>query len=314
MNSGNRFVWAVSRLAVLGAVAVVLAPCGVALASRAEESPSDKPAAEQPAQPPTAEKPAAADTAQPAVTTGCVCRACDCCCRRIILRNRCRVRVCCNRCVPVAVGQTGGPSKPDRYAWRDLFDGKSLKNWTPTDFGGQGKVEVRDGMIVMEMGNAMTGITWAGGDLPRDNYELQLEGMRLEGSDFFCTTTFPVGKEPCTLVVGGWGGTVVGLSNVDGYDASDNPTTTFQTFKDKTWYKVRIRVSTSKIEVWIDDKKLISQKREGHKFGIRFECEPCQPLGIATWSTSGAVRDIRLRELTPEEVKAIAAEKDDVDR
>jgi len=314
MNSGNRFVWAVSRLAVLGAVAVVLAPCGVALASRAEESPSDKPVAEQPAQPPTAEKPAAADTAQPAVTTGCVCRACDCCCRRIILRNRCRVRVCCNPCVPVAVGQTGGPSKPGRYAWRDLFDGKSLKNWTPTDFGGQGKVEVRDGMIVMEMGNAMTGITWAGGDLPRDNYELQLEGMRLEGSDFFCTTTFPVGKEPCTLVVGGWGGTVVGLSNVDGYDASDNPTTTFQTFKDKTWYKVRIRVSTSKIEVWIDDKKLISQKREGHKFGIRFECEPCQPLGIATWSTSGAVRDIRLRELTPEEVKAIAAEKDDVDR
>ncbi len=315
MIVGNRFTWIVLALAVFAAAVGVFARSEVALASRAEESPSDKPLPEQPASPPAAEKAAAADAVQPAACApASAARACECCCRRIVLRKRCYLRVCCTPCTSNASGQASVPTTQDRYVWRDLFDGKSLKNWTPTDFGGQGKVEVRDGMIVMQMGNAMTGITWTGGDIPRDNYELTLEGMRLEGSDFFCTTTFPVGKEPCTLVVGGWGGTVVGLSNVDGYDASDNPTTTFHTFKDKTWYKIRIRVSTAKIEAWINDEKVISQKREGHKFGIRFECEPCQPLGIATWSTTGAVRDIRLRELRPEEVKAIADQPDDKDQ
>ena len=56
----------------------------------------------------------------------------------------------------------------------------------------------------MEAGSTMTGVTWTGKVL-RNNYELTLEGMRLDGSDFFCTTTFPVGDEPCTLVVGGSG-------------------------------------------------------------------------------------------------------------
>ncbi|MDT8302044.1 MAG: hypothetical protein RQ760_11215, partial [Sedimentisphaerales bacterium] len=39
-----------------------------------------------------------------------------------------------------------------------LFDGKSLGQWEITDFGGQGKVYVKDGAIYMEMGNDMTGI------------------------------------------------------------------------------------------------------------------------------------------------------------
>ena len=59
-------------------------------------------------------------------------------------------------------------------------------------FGGEGKVYVSDGRIVMEQGRMMTGITWTG-EVIRNNYELTLEGMRLDGSDFFCTTTFPVG-------------------------------------------------------------------------------------------------------------------------
>ena len=76
--------------------------------------------------------------------------------------------------------------------------------------------------------------------------------MRLDGSDFFCTTTFPVGKDYCSLVVGGWGGAVVGLSNVDYADASENATTKTMGFKDNQWYRVRIRVSDAAIEAWID--------------------------------------------------------------
>jgi hypothetical protein len=193
--------------------------------------------------------------------------------------------------------------------WKDLFDGKTLTGWKTPEFGGEGKVSVKDGAIVMEMGAAMTGVTYTG-EVIRNNYELTLEGMRLDGSDFFCTTTFPVGDDPCTLVVGGWGGMVVGLSNVDFYDASENPTTKTVTFKEKQWYRVRIRVSDAAIEAWIDDQQLVNQARKDHKFSIRIECELCQPLGVSTWCTAGKVRNIRLRKLKPEEVRAIAEKQE----
>ena len=188
------------------------------------------------------------------------------------------------------------PKAADPYRWQDLFDGKTLAGWKVPQFGGEGKVDVQQGMIVMDTGAMMTGITRTGKVL-RNNYELTLEGMRLDGSDFFCTTTFPVGDDPCSLVVGGWGGAVVGLSNVDFYDASENATTKTMDFKNGRWYRVRIRVSDAAIEAWIGDEQMVDQPRKGHKFGIRIEVELCRPLGISTWDTAGAVRNIRMRAL-----------------
>jgi hypothetical protein len=191
-----------------------------------------------------------------------------------------------------------GPAAADEKApaAKDLFDGKTLHGWKSTEFGGEGKVYVKDGAIVMNEGDSMTGVTWTGKP-PHTNYEITLDGKRLDGSDFFCTTTFPVGDEHCSLVVGGWGGTVVGLSNVDHYDASENPTSTMQVFKADTWYHIKIRVTDAKIEAWIDDTQAVDQERKEHTFGIRPEVELSRPLGIATWHTKGAVKNIRLREL-----------------
>jgi hypothetical protein len=56
-------------------------------------------------------------------------------------------------------------------------------------------------------------------------------------------------------------------------------------------------VSDAAIEAWIDDEQLINQPRKGHKFGIRSEVELCRPLGICTWVTKGAVRNIKVRSL-----------------
>jgi hypothetical protein len=190
------------------------------------------------------------------------------------------------------------------HAWKDLFDGKTLDGWKVPQFGGEGKVFVEDGRIVMEMGSMMTGIAKIG-EVIRDNYELQLEGMRINGSDFFCTTTFPVGKDSCSLVVGGWGGAVVGLSNVDHADASENGTIKMMSFKRGQWYRVRIRVSNAAIEAWIDDEEMVDQPRKDHAIGIRMECDLCRPLGISTWCTAGAARNIRVRALKTEEVQAI---------
>jgi hypothetical protein len=180
--------------------------------------------------------------------------------------------------------------------WKNLFDGKTLQGWKSAQFGGEGKVYVKQGAIVMEMGSMMTGVTWTGKP-PRTNYELSLEGMRLDGSDFFCTTTFPVGPDPCSLVVGGWGGMVVGLSSIDGQDASENATTRTIAFKDKQWYRVRIRVTDAAVEAWIDGEQVVNQPRKDYKFSIRDEVDLCRPLGICTWATTGAVRNIRVRAI-----------------
>jgi hypothetical protein len=193
--------------------------------------------------------------------------------------------------------------------WKDLFDGRTLKGWKTPQFGGEGKVSVKDGAIVMELGSMMTGVTWAG-EVIRDNYELTLEGKRVDGSDFFCTTTFPVGKDPCSLVVGGWGGALVGLSSVDYGDASENSTSKTMGFKNNQWYKIRIRVSDAAIEAWIDDAKMVDQPRKDHKFTIRIECDQCRPLGVSTWCTTGAVRNIRVRPLKKDEVRAIQEKHD----
>ena len=72
------------------------------------------------------------------------------------------------------------PPAADRYAWKNLFDGKTLDGWKMPQFGGEGKVYVKDGAIVMEPGSMMTGVTWTG-KLLKNNYELALEGMRLDG-------------------------------------------------------------------------------------------------------------------------------------
>jgi hypothetical protein len=198
-----------------------------------------------------------------------------------------------------------GASQDQAYAWQSLFDGKTLGKWTITRFGGEGEVTVKDGTIVLGMGNPMTGITWTG-EVIRDNYELELEAKRTSGIDFFATTTFPVGDSYCSFVVGGWAGTIVGLSSVDMRDASENETTKFKVFEDNRWYRIRIRVSEPKIECWIDDEKMVDIKREGRKFSIRMECDLCRPLGIATWCTESVLRNIRIRRLSPQEVTDIA--------
>ena len=184
-----------------------------------------------------------------------------------------------------------------------LFDGKTLKGWKEADFYGKGKAHVKDGAVVLEKGNRMTGITYAGKDFPKMDYEVTLEGKRIAGNDFFCTTTFPVGDSFCSLVVGGWGGEVVGLSSVDSADASTNETRSDIEFTKDKWYRFRIRVTAKRIQVWVDKKRVVDLDTSDRRLSIRIECNVCKPFGIATYGTTGAVRDIRVRALTAAEKK-----------
>lgn len=190
---------------------------------------------------------------------------------------------------------------PAKGETAQLFDGKTLVGWRVLKDGAfeqHGKVQVKDGTIVLERGSLQTGIGW-NGEVPGNDYEVSLEAMRTDGSDFFCGLTFPVGDEPCTWIIGGWGGSVVGLSNVDGDAAVENVTTRGMTFENNRWYKIRLRVTTSRIEAWIDDKQVIDLERGEHRFSVWWEQEPARPLGIANWSTGSALRNIRLERLAP---------------
>jgi Domain of Unknown Function (DUF1080) len=179
----------------------------------------------------------------------------------------------------------------------ELFDGRTLEGWKIADLGGgEGAVQVRDGRILLGSGEPMTGITWAG-KFPPIDYEVKLEAMRLEGTDFFSAVTFPVGEAACTLVVGGWGGGVVGLSSIAGADASENETRRFMEFEDDRWYRIRLRVTREKIEAWIDEEKVVDFVHVGRLLSLRVEVWGNRPFGIATWNTAAALRGIELRKL-----------------
>ena len=181
----------------------------------------------------------------------------------------------------------------------NMFDGKSLGQWQISDFYKPGKVYIKDGTIYIEKSaNAgfMQGINWTG-PLVKMNYEITLEAMRVDGEDFFCGLTFPVNESFCTLILGGWGGTLCGLSSLDGYDASENETTTFVDFKNNQWYKVRLRVTENRIQAWVDYELLIDADITDKIIDIRIECLPCLPLGIATYQTTAAIRNIKLQKI-----------------
>ena len=172
-----------------------------------------------------------------------------------------------------------------------LFDGVSLGSWQPVSFGGEGDVRVDDGRIVLERGNDLTAIVWRGA-LPAPSYRLTLEAMRVDGTDFFCGLTFPVADSHCTFVVGGWGGNLIGLSNLDGFDASENETAQGRRLENGRWYRIGVEVSPGSLRTTLDEEVMAYIDTRGRAIDVRAEMEPCRPLGIASFRTVAAVRRI----------------------
>lgn len=195
--------------------------------------------------------------------------------------------------LPTAIAPAADRAEPPAD-WQPLFDGKELGHWKSTPFGGEGEVTAADGVLRIAMGADLSGVTWKG-EFPRQNFEIALEARRVEGSDFFCGLTFPVGESSCSLIVGGWGGGVVGLSSIDGEDAANNATTKVVSFAEDRWYDIRVRVTPDRIVCLLDDERIIDQPLEGHELSVREEVVPSQPLGIATYATTAELRKIRWR-------------------
>jgi hypothetical protein len=183
--------------------------------------------------------------------------------------------------------------------WKPLFDGKSLQGWRETPFARHGHVRVENGTLLLDPGAPLTGVNYTG-SFPHSDYEVRFEAARLKGNDFFASLTFPVGDSFCTFVTGGWGGDIVGLSSIDGWDASDNETRSYFTFENGRWYAFRLRVTAARITVWIDGKSIIDADIGGRRIDLRAgEIEKSAPFGFASYATASSIRKIEYRPLRP---------------
>ncbi len=178
-------------------------------------------------------------------------------------------------------------------SWQSLFDGKTLGDWKVSEFGGQDEVIVESGSIVVSAGYPLAGITYQGA-FPTDNYEIALQARKRQGTDFFCCLTLPAGDEHFSFVVGGWGGAVTGISNVDQQDASDNATRSVRKYEVDRWYSIRVAVGDSKIKCWIDDQLVVDLNHADRKLTLRAEVVPSKPVGLCCFETRSEYRAIKL--------------------
>jgi hypothetical protein len=91
---------------------------------------------------------------------------------------------------------------------------------------------------------------------------------------------------------------VVGLSSINGADASMNETSFARNFDLNRWYTLRIRVTPTRIAAWIDEEPVIDVDIEKKWIALREgDIDRSIPLGIATYATVGAIRKIEWRAL-----------------
>ncbi len=195
-----------------------------------------------------------------------------------------------------------------------LFDGETLDGWGRCNYAGAGEIEVRgDGVLRIGRGEVLSGLRYTR-PTPVLNYEVVMEARRVEGGDFFYCLTFPYREANASFVLGGWGGSVCGISSIDYMDAMENMTMSVRDFEGGRWYEVRLVVSDHRIQGFVDGERVVNINVENREVGMRFgEIEESVPFGLSTYRTTGEYRNLKLRELTTEEIAA-AAKLDEEDR
>lgn len=201
------------------------------------------------------------------------------------------------RVLPAALHEPAVP--PAGEGWNPLLDGRSLAGWKVVEFGGHGEVSMAGGAVLIEMGAALSGMAVTN-PVPRQNYEVVWDAMKVDGNDFFAAMTLPFGESYFTFVTGGWGGGVVGISSLDGLDASENESTKYAGFDKARWYRFKVEVTPQRIRGWIDEELTVNAEIGDRRVALRTgDIDLCIPLGIASWQTTGAVRGVWIRPLAP---------------
>ncbi len=190
---------------------------------------------------------------------------------------------------------------------QNLFNGKDLTGWKPIDLEGAGAVKVLpNGIIECAAGDPISGIVYTNTPL-RMNYEITFDAMRVEGSDFFASLTIPVETNACTIIIGGWGGGLCGISCVDFIDASENQWSEYKELKNNIWYNLRVRVTPGVLQIFLNDTlygarvEYLDPKRLTLRWG---DIDKTAPLGISTFVSRAWWRNFKLtpiNELKPDD-------------
>lgn len=184
-----------------------------------------------------------------------------------------------------------------------LFAAPHLERWSEADMAHSGGFTRDTDRFVLKAGHPMTGVVyrhWQADGLPVIDYAISYEARRVSGADFFGTVTFPVGSvDRCvSFVLGGWGGSQVGISSIDGYDASENLTGSRQTLENGHWYHIRIEVREKSLQVWLDGRPIINTNIAGRQLSMRAgEIDRCMPFGFASFRTEAQLRNLRVEKL-----------------
>ncbi len=188
---------------------------------------------------------------------------------------------------------------PSQTKWSLLESGQTTA-WQQAGIPDEGVISIKDGELTLRAGQPMTGAkfaNWTAAGMPDTNYAISYETMRVEGRDIFGMCTFPVGSHQshATFVIGGWGGTVTGISSIEFLDASENQTRAEQVFENNLWYRVRIEVRPDDLRAWINDRPVVNASIKGKKVTLRHgDIDRCIPFGFATWNTTGKVRRVEV--------------------
>lgn len=188
--------------------------------------------------------------------------------------------------------------------WQSAMPTPENPRWQMIDFGFNSEPTATAQALVIPSSERVSGLSF-NGDLDallgqsRDHYEIALQARRTWGNDLFLGLTFPLGRQDAaSLVLGGWGGGICGLSDADGQSANANPYKSIRNFENGRWYKVRLRVTPSQVQAWLDGEALFTVERAQVKhFSVRSEVEPTAPLGLFTFATSAEIKDVRARQL-----------------
>jgi len=178
----------------------------------------------------------------------------------------------------------------------DLLSQDNIDHWEAARFGGQGEYSVSKEQIELGFGYMMTGVIYQG-KLPQDNYRVRYQAKRIEGTDFFGTLTFPVRDSHCSLVLGGWGGPTVGLSCIDGEDASRNDTMNIMGLDDDKWHQVELTVQYPKIECRINGEQIFETDVQGKEVSVRGDVRVCRPFGFCSFETIAQIRKVHVIRL-----------------
>lgn len=184
---------------------------------------------------------------------------------------------------------------------RALFNGKDLSGWKLADFWGNGKVEaISNGVISCGIGKPLSGIAYTN-PFPTMSYEVKMEAMRKEGADFFVAMTLPIHSNACTVVIGGWGGGLCGISSIDYMDAAENPYSEGVSFTNGVWYTLRVRVTPRLLEVFLNDTlytaKVPFESSTAFTLRAGSDIDKTLPFGLATYETCGLWRNLTVTTL-----------------